>query len=143
MIKNIRNEIKQSSSIQTKIRKARFVQIEPEKTKMFKLQGLRNLISKKNKHFINVNRKVNSVIQKTQLLLRRVNWVKVKYDSIIWIIGAGIEGFTFNFATHYLFGTQFDLMTVFAHGIIIKQGLSVYWRLRRNGSGTRLLTKNK
>lgn len=73
----------------------------------------------------------------------KIDWPKLWGDVSLWFIVALIEGFTANIATHYLFGVKFSFMMVIAHGILINQGVDIYWRLRTNGPTTKLPQKDK
>ncbi len=75
----------------------------------------------------------NTLFSKPSLFLKKVDWKKVKKESGLWLISVLIEGGTANFATHYLFNVPLNPMTLIAHGIVIKQGVEIYWRLRKNG----------
>jgi len=72
-----------------------------------------------------------------------IDWSAVKRDSIEWVIEAAVEGFTANFATHFILGWELSPMTVIAHGFAIKQTLSIYWRLRKDGPTSKLPKKNE
>jgi hypothetical protein len=54
----------------------------------------------------------------------------VKKDMSLWILESLIEGCTASFATHIIFGWPFNIQYVLAHGIIIKQGLSIINRIQ-------------
>ena len=88
-------------------------------------------------------RRVNTLMQRPKLWAAHVDWPTAKEESIVWIIEAFIEGFLANFATHFLIGLPLTPMTLLAHGIAIKQGISVYRRLRGDGSSTKIPTKDK
>ena len=133
---------KQSLSVHDKIRKAAFVDIKNEDGK-----NRDSFINKRN-HRINrkilgVKRRVNSIQQKFRLWVSFVDWSNVKTDILKWGVRVIIEGFTANFATHYLLGIEFNFMTMVAHGFAINQLVSIYWRLRRNGTDSKISEKNK
>ena len=139
----IRKEKKQSSSIHQKIRKASFISLEPEKTGTFKYLRSYDLIGSIQKLFAPCKRYFNLIIQKPQLWLAEIDWEEVRNDSLTWLIEATVEGASANFATHYLFGLPFNPGTILAHGIFIKQGLSIYSRIKTNGSPPTIPKKNK
>lgn len=143
MMSPINEEIKQSSSIHQKVRGAGFVSLESKENKRFKYFSLHNIVSILSKWWISLKRSVNTIIQKPRLWASEVDWKKTREDTFFWFIEALIEGFTANIATHYLFGVKFSFMMVLAHGILIKQGIDIYWRLRKNGSTTKLPQKDK
>jgi hypothetical protein len=111
------------------------------KTETYKYKYLHNLKNKYNCVLEDVRRRINTLIQKIKRATATVDWRKAIKDSFTWVIEAGIEGLTANFATHALFNVPFNLETVLAHGIIIKQGLDVYWRLRKNGATPKIPDK--
>jgi len=104
---------------------------------------IHNLASAFSKWRASWKRGINTIIQKPKLWASKVDWKKIKNDTASWIIEALIEGFTANIATHYLLGVKFNPMTILAHGIVIKQGIDIYWRLRKDGPTTKLPQKNK
>ena len=142
MTKTSRKEAKQSSSIHQRVRRAEFVPLVSEERKTFKY----NLIHRLNNLFrgksLSLKRRFNSVIQRPRLVTDQVDWGKVKGDSIRWLIEAFVEGLTANFATWQLLGFKFDPFTILAHGIVIKQGLNIVWRLRY-GSTSKIPEKDK
>jgi len=104
---------------------------------------MHHIIDTLSKWSISLKRSVNTIIQKPMLWASEVDWLKVREDTFFWVVGALIEGFTANIATHYLFGIKFSFMMVLAHGILISQGIDIYWRLRQHGSNTKLPQKDK
>jgi hypothetical protein len=54
-----------------------------------------------------------------------------------------LEGITANVATHFLLGIPFNVGTIVAHGIAINQGISIYWRLRKDGPNNKIPTKDE
>lgn len=131
-----------SLKIHKGIRRASFVPLEegnPERLK-YKLNLLRSkYISDK---LIELKRIKNTVVQKVKIWFQKWNWKKMSLDTSVWLIEAGIEGTTANFATHYLFGLPLNPATILAHGIAIKQGIEIYWRLKRDGENRKLPTKD-
>ncbi len=143
MMKSIKKEIRQNSSIHNKIRGASFVLVESEQTK--RLKYLLNFfrIEKFKQKMTSLKRSFMSVIQFTGLWINKVDWKGAREFVSIWMIEAFIEGLTANFATHYLLGFQFNVKTILAHGIIIRQGLSIFWRLKQNGPSETILNKHE
>lgn len=134
--------MEQNSLIHQKIRKAAFVTEEPKKSDrlIYKIFLLRSkYVSDK---LIGLKRFFNSQVQFIQKEVKNVKW-KALFSSVsVWITEAFIEGLTANFATHYLLGLDFNMPIILAHGIVIKQGIDIYWRLRRNGEHKRLPLQN-
>ena len=134
MMKGIGEMEKQDLS---KKNKARFVEVEEPKTNKFKYwfnyksTNIKEWLLRLNKPF----RYVNSEIR---LLINQINIEQAWFDALIWISEAMIEGLTANFATHFLFGVRFDIPTILAHGIIIKQGIEIYHTLRKNDSNKQI-----
>lgn len=121
--------------------KARFVS-DSEKTERFKyFKVLTNKYKPKNLK-LQLKGSLNSLLSRPKLWVAKVDWKAVKSESISYLIEAGIEGFTANFATHFILGVPFNVATVFAHGFAIKQLLSIWWRVKQNGS-TPTLPTNK
>ena len=74
-----------------------------------------------------------------QFVLRKtleVNWGLVASELGVWVIEAAIEGLAANFATSTLIGVPLNVATILAHGIVIKQGISIYQRLKRTDGTT-------
>ena len=143
MMNLIRKEKKQSSSIHQKIRKAAFVPIESEKTGTFKYLRPHALIRGILKWFAPCKRYFNIVIQKPKLWIAEIDFEKLRNDSFMWLLEVTVEGASANFATHYLFGLPFNPATILAHGIFIKQGLSIYSRIKTNGTSPTIPKKNQ
>ena len=121
----------------SKKNKARFVEVEEPKRNKFKYwfnyksTNIKEWLLRLNKPF----RYVNSEIR---LLINQINIEQAWFDALIWISEAMVEGLTANFATHFLFGVRFDIPTILAHGIIIKQGIEIYHTLRKNDSNKQI-----
>jgi len=81
--------------------------------------------------------------QKPRHWASSVDWQYMCSVSSVWLLEAMIEGITANFATHYLFNMPLNPFTALAHGIAIKQGLSIYWRLRKDGPGFKIPKKEQ
>jgi len=114
--------------------KAEFVTIKEPKIEKFKYklayklpQGFRKLLNRNKDTFI-------KSYQRVALVVSKFDWKVIKEDVSTWFLEALLEGVTANFATHFLFNVPLNPFTILAHGIIIKQGINIYWRLRNNGS---------
>lgn len=139
MMKNTREEIKQSSLIASKIIKAGFVETDNDKKQKFKyLENLFRILKLRDKA-ISIKRKINSVIQKFPLLSQKVSWKEISADLFVWIAESFIEGLVANYVTHYFLKIPFNVGFIFAHGFLIKQGLSICARLKQNG-GTKTIS---
>ena len=143
MMKAIKKEIKQNSLIHQKIRNASFVPLEYNNTKKFKYK-LPLVVSKYiNEKFIAFKRYCNKIIQKPQLWVQEVDFKAIRNDVSTWTIEALIEGFIINLVVWALIGWRFNFLTMLAWGFAIKQLLSVYKRLKKDGSNSTIPKKNK
>lgn len=141
---SIRERIRLNSSrMHQGIRRAEFVPLESSDGKSFKYNVRHRLNKRLSESLIGLKRRVNTFVQKPRLWASQVDWGAVRKESVEWLIEAAVEGLPANFATHYLLGWGFSPMTVLAHGIAIKQGISIYWRLRRDGSAREIPKKDK
>ena len=139
----IKEEIKQSSSIHQRIRKAFFVPLESHSTEKFKY-NIRFKVSKYiNDKFVVLKTTRNKIIQKLRLWVQGVDFKAIRDDTSMWVVEALIEGFVINFVVWALIGWKFNLITMLAWGFAMKQLLSIYWRLRKDGSTTTIPKKNK
>jgi len=116
---------------------ARFVEVEEPKINKFKYwfnyrtTKIKEWLSMWNKPFKYLNSEI-------RLLIVQINIKQAGFDALIWIAEAMLEGLTANFATHFLFGVRFDIPTILAHGILIKQGIEIYHTLRKNDSNKQI-----
>lgn len=144
MMKSIKKEKNQQGlSVNENIRRARFVPQGEQKSKTFKYFLNFLFVLSPRKTIAHVKRKINSIIQKIGLWIKKVDWEKLRGDVSLWFTEAILEGLTANFVTHYLFGVELNLFTILAHGILIKQGISIWWRLRLNGSDAKIPKKDE
>ena len=139
MMMNTNQKQKPSSLIHQKIRNAAFVPIDKEQNGTFKYLGNHLKFERFKKIFLSLKRKVNSVFQHFKLVTKKFKWNDAVKDSFAWITEAMIEGLTANFATHNLFGLDFNVWMILSHGILIKQGLDIIYRLKQNGADSKLL----
>ena len=143
MMKATKKETKQSSSIHQRIRNASFVPLESHDTEKFKY-NLGFKVSKYiNDKFIALRTIRNKIIQKPQLWVQKVDFKAIRNDVSAWVIESLIEGFVINFVVWALIGWKFNLLTMLAWGFAMKQLLSIYWRLRKDGSNSAISTKDK
>ncbi len=143
MMKAIKKETKQSSLIHQRIRKASFVPLESHDTESFKY-NLGFKISKYiNDKFVVLKTTPKRIIQKLRSWVQEVDFKAIRNDTSMWVVEALIEGFVINFVVWALIGWKFNLITMLAWGFAMKQLLSIYWRLRKNGTNPTILKKNK
>ena len=135
--------IKRSLQIQTRIKSAGFVKLEEPVNEKFKY----NIIDRFKYVISNLLKLIKDLLVKNYqgacLTASKFDWKKIRSDVFEWLSEAFIEGLTANFATHFLFKVPLNPATVMAHGIIIKQGINLFWRLRNNGSNPTIPKKNK
>ncbi len=85
-------------------------------------------------------RPINTWIQKPQRWAEHVKWRVMFLHAAVWVAETFGEGLTANFATHHLIGVPFSFEMILAHGIVIKQSLSIYWRTKtKDGATTTVL----
>ncbi len=139
----IKKEIKPSSLIHQRIRTASFVPLESHYTEKFKY-NIRFRVSKYiNKKFVALKTTCNKIIQRPQLWVQEVDFKAIRNDVSMWLVEALIEGFVINFIVWALIGWKFNWITMLAWGFTIKQLLSIYWRLRKNGTDSTIPKKDK
>jgi len=142
-MKAIRKQGMQSSLIHQRIRNASFVPLESHDIERFKY-NLKLRVSKyANGRLVALNNLCNKIIRKVQLWTQNVNFKAIRNDVSTWLIEALIEGFMVNFIVWALIGWKFNLLTMLAWGFAVKQSLSIYWRLRKNGENSTIPAKDK
>ena len=142
MMKATKKETKPSSLIHQRIRNASFVPSESHDTEKFKYNiGLK--VSKYiNKKFIALKAIRNKIINDPKLWLAEVDFKAIRNDVSMWLVESLIEGFVINFVVWALIGWKFNLFTMLAWGFAMKQLLSIYWRLRKDGTNPTIPKKN-
>jgi len=142
-MKATKKETKQSSLIHQRIRKASFVPLESHSTEKFKYNPLFKVSKYINDKFVVLKTTCKKIINKPRLWTKEVDFKAIRDDTSMWVVEALIEGFVINFIVWALMGLKFNLLTMLAWGFAIKQLLSIYWRLRKDGSNTTIPKKNK
>ena len=139
----IKREIKQNLLKPLKFRNASFVQLESEETQKFKY----NIVLTPSKYikniFIAFKNSCNKIVQRLQLETQEVDFKAIKNDTSVWLIEALIEGFLINFIVWALIGWEFNFFTMLAWGFAVKQFLSIYNRLKKDGPSPTIPSKNK
>ena len=142
-MKAIKKMLRRSSLIHQKIRGASFVPLESRDTEKFKYNPRFKISKYFNKKLIALKRGCNKIIQKPQLWVAEVDFKAIRDDLSLWLIEALIEGFVINFIVWALIGWKFNVWTILAWGFAIKQLLSIYWRLRKDGANSTIPKKNE
>jgi len=142
MMKAIKKEIK-PHLLHQKIRNASFVPIESDNTKKFKYNIELRIGKYLNKRLLSLKAIGNKLTQRPQLWLKNVDFKSIIRDGSVWTVEALIEGTVINFVVWILIGWRFSLVTIFAWGFAVKQLLSLYWRLRRDGTNSTIFKKNQ
>ena len=143
MMKATKKEIKQSSLIHQRIRNASFVPLESHDTEKFKYNPWFKISKYINKKLIALKTPFIRIFNKLRLWTQEVDFKAIRNDSSAWLIESLIEGFIINFVVWSLIGWKFNLLTMLAWGFAIKQILSIYWRLRKDGENSTIPKKNK
>ena len=143
MMKAIKKETKQSSLIHQRIRNASFVPLESHDTEKFKYNIRFRLSKYINRKFIALKTIRNKIINNPKLWLAEVDFKAIRNDVSMWLVEALIEGFVINFVVWALIGWKFNLITMFAWGFAMKQLLSIYWRLKKDGTNPTIPKKDE
>jgi len=138
-----KKETRQSSSIHQKIRDASFVPLESQDTTRFKYNLGFKWSKYINEKFIALKTVCNKIVQKPRLWVQEFDFIAIRNDTSTWMLEASIEGFVINFVVWALMDWGFNLWTMLAWGFAVKQLLSIYWRLRKDGSNSTVSEKNK
>ena len=123
--------------------KAEFVSLEPEKKETFKYRLRHKINVAVLKLLLSWKREFNSIAQKPQLWLSKINWKSVKSELLEWIVDVLIEGISINFVMHYLFGFKFTFMTAIAYGVLAMKLLEYYRKVKTYGASSKAFNKNK
>lgn len=131
-----KGNLKVKQNLLQKIResKASFVPTNEPQTKRFKYFS--NV-------FGNIKRSANKLIQTPKLWILKIDWKQVRNDVTIFIVESFIEGLTLSYVTHKLLGWEFNLGMILAHGFLIKQGLDIWQRLKKDGPISKIPNKDK
>ncbi len=142
-MKATKKEIKQSSLIHQRIRKASFVPLESHSTEKFKYNPRFKVSKYINEKFVVLKTTWNKIIHKIRLWVQEVDFKAIRDDTSMWVVEALIEGFVINFVVWALIGWKFNLLTMLAWGFAMKQLLSIYWRLRKDGTNSTIPKKDE
>ena len=134
---------KQNSLNPTNNRKAGFVTTKDDETKRFKYKFKLRGVRYNNVIFIAINNTFRKIRGEVRLWLNKFDFKDAGIVTAVWLTNAFIEGLIVNFAVWGLLGWEFNFLTTMAWGVAVKQSLDIYWRLRINGTNTKLPQKNE
>lgn len=143
MMKVIKKEAKQSLLIHEKIRNSGFVPYGNKNLESFKSSRAYGIVKKIKPKLQNIKRLLNSITGKPRLWLDFIDWKRVKIDLLPWTIEVLIEGLIANWWSHKIFGLDFGIGMIIAHGFLIKQALDLHQRIKKDGATKQIPTKNK
>ena len=127
---------------QTNKRNAGAVPYESENTQRFKYKFPLKLSKYINERFIALKNTCRKIKGMVQLKLDKFDFKAASTATMIWLMNAFVEGIIVNFAVWGLLGWRFNFITIMAWGFAVKQSLDLYWRLRLNGTITKLPEKH-
>ena len=133
---------KQNLSKQTSNTGAAFVSTKSDNTKTFKYNFRFTHSKYINEKFIAIKNRCKKIKEMIQLRTNKFDFSAAKSATIMWLMNAFIEGVIVNFAVWGLLGWRFNLITIMAWGFVVKQSLDIYWRLKINGTNTKLPEKH-
>ena len=138
----IRRKNKQEQLNQTSKRNAGAVHYESENTQRFKYKFPLKLSKYINERFIALKNTCRKIKGMVQLKLDKFDFKAASTATMIWLMNAFVEGIIVNFAVWGLLGWRFNFITIMAWGFAVKQSLDLYWRLKINGTITKLPEKH-
>ncbi len=142
MNRMIRRKSKPEQLNQTSKSNARAVPYEIDNTKRFKYKFPLRLSKYNNEKLIalkNTCKKIKGVVK---LQTDKFDFKAASSATMIWLMNAFVEGIIVNFAVWGLLGWRFNFITIMAWGMVVKQSLDLYWRLKINGTPTKLPEKH-
>ena len=155
-MKIIKKVAKLSSSIHQRIREGRigpnssenqkndgngFIHYEHPNLESFKSNGVYDKLKKIQPKLQNLKRFFKSVGGKFKLWLSYIDWNESWVLSGLWFANAFVEGIIANWWTHKIFGLEFGVGMILAHGFLITQLLDLYQRTKKDGESTKLHKK--
>ena len=125
-----------------KQRSKEFVQYSDNNVEKFKYKFTNNI-----KYILGVSlgckRFCNKMYQTLLLQLHKIDWQDLAQTLAFWTINVFIEGLLFNFVLYKLLNFEFTITTSFAWGISVYLLIDVVERLRNDGSGTKVLSRER
>ena len=132
----------QNSLNQTSKSKASFVSAENGNTKRFKYKFLLRHSKYINEKLITLKNTCKKIKGMLQLKLDKFDFKAASGATVVWLLNAFVEGLIVNFTVWGLLGWKFNIITIMAWGMAVKQSLDLYWRLKINGTTTKLPEKH-
>jgi len=129
-----KKEIRQSLSSQINRQKAEFVTTNPRISDRFKYILGFSLNKYIGNRIIAINNIGKKLLSGPRILVQKVDFFAIRNQTIVWFTESLIEGLLINFAVWALLGWPFTPITMLAWGVVTKQAISVYWRLRKHGT---------
>ena len=127
---------------QTNKRNAGAVHWESGNTQRFKYKLPLRLSKYINERVIALKNTCKRIKGIVQLKLDKVDFKAAGIATMVWLMNAFVEGLIVNFAVWGLLGWRFNFITIMAWGFAVKQSLDLYWRLKINGTTTKLPEKH-
>lgn len=126
MMKSTEEENQKPNSSTKRASKASFVDLEEERKK--------EVINKRKAKFrewlLNRKRQTNSVKQKIIVWAKIPDYQTISKESSIYLLEAFVEGLLINYVAKILFGQPMNAFTILAYGIVVKQGINIFIRLK-------------
>jgi len=135
-----RNQLEQLN--QTSKGEIPFVRQMDDPTDKFKYNFLLRLSKYNNEKFIALKNTCRKIRGMVQLKLDKFDFKAAGGATMLWLMNAFIEGLIVNFVVWGLLGWRFNFITIMAWGFAVKQSLDLYWRLKINGTTTKLPEKH-
>lgn len=128
---------------QTSKGNARAVSYEIDNTKRFKYKFTLRLSKYNNEKLIALKNTCKKIKNIVKLQTDKFDFKAAGSATMIWLMNAFVEGIIVNFAVWGLLGWRFNFITIMAWGLAVKQSLDLYWRLKINGTTTKLHKKHE
>ena len=127
---------------QTNKSNAGAVHYESENTQTFKYKFPLRPSKYINEKLIALKHTCKRIKGMVQLKLDKFDFKAAGIATMIWLMNAFVEGLVVNFSVWGLLGWKFNFITIMAWGFAVKQSLDMYWRLKINGTTTKLPEKH-
>ena len=119
-----------------------FVRVMDEDSERFKYNFFLRLSKYNNERIIALKNTCRKIRGSIRLILEKFDFKAAGGATMLWLLNAFVEGLVVNFSVWGLLGWEFNFITIMAWGFAIKQSLDLYWRLKINGTTTKLPEKH-